>query len=156
MEGQGALFDPPGRRAPLIPEVSAVEGVVVRVVADVRSMRNELDYLVAPPDDARVEVGSLVDVDLGGRRLKAWVVAVGVDPPPGVRVRPVRRLRSVGPDPSVTELTAWGAWRFAGARSALLGTASSPVIVRQPAGKMATGGSSEPSSDQTRVATPEL
>ena len=156
MEGQGALFDPPGRRAPLIPEVSAVEGVVVRVVADVRSMRNELDYLVAPPDDARVEVGSLVDVDLGGRRLKAWVVAVGVDPPPGVRVRPVRRLRSVGPDPSVTDLTAWGAWRFAGARSALLGTASSPVIVRGPTGEVATGGSSEPSSDHTQGATPEL
>jgi primosomal protein N' (replication factor Y) len=153
--GQGALFDPPdagagaGRgRAHRRSDRSGIAdgspagtgavpapGTVVRVVPDVRGMRQELDYLVPAPADADVDVGSLVDVEVGGRRLRAWVVALGVDPPEGVTLRPVLRLRSVGPDPAVTELTAWGAWRFAGARSALLGTASAPVLVRSvPAG----------------------
>lgn len=145
MGGQGALFDVPGQTRGAGPSTAAAQrrraggadavvagqpdGVVVRVVPDVRGMRQELDYLVVPPDDTLVEVGSLVDVVVGRRRLRAWVVAIGVDPPPGVALRPVVRLRSVGPEPAVTELTAWGAWRFAGARSALLATASAPVLV---------------------------
>jgi hypothetical protein len=45
--------------------------VVVRVVPDVRGMRQELDYVVPSPDHALVEVGMLVDIELAGRRLRA-------------------------------------------------------------------------------------
>lgn len=141
MGGQGALFDSPGepsppkraRRSPRSAgagEPPAVSGTVIRVVPDVRGMRQELDYLVPDAEAGLLEVGTLVDVELAGRRLRAWVVAIGIDPPDGVTLRAVRRVRSVGPEPAVTELTRWGAWRFAGARSALLGTASAPVLVR--------------------------
>ena len=130
MGGQGALFDSAELRSDPSRTDQPVDGVVVRVVPDVRGMRQELDYVVPSPDHALVEVGMLVDIELAGRRLRAWVVAVGVDPPDGVTIRPVVRLRSVGPAPEIAELTAWGAWRFAGSRSALLATASSPVLVR--------------------------
>jgi len=165
--GQGALFDPPD--GPPVggggetPSGTRPTGLVVRVVPDVRGMRQELDYVVPPPDDELVEVGSIVDVTLAGRRLRAWVVAVGVEPPAGVALRPVQRIRSVGPEPAVTDLTGWGAWRFAGARSALLGTASAPVLVRPGssgpsaptvgrADRRDVGGSPDPDPDRSLAA----
>lgn len=166
MGGQGALFDPSdgavatgGRRRPRhsgepVRIAEPVEGTVVRVVPDVRGMRQELDYLVPSPADADVEVGTLVDVEVGGRRLRAWVVAVDVEPPVGVALRSVLRVRSVGPEPAVTALTEWGAWRFAGARSALLGTASAPVLVRPSDGDAA--GSTPDASDAEGQADPAL
>jgi len=108
-----------------------IDGVVVRVVPDVRNLRQEFDYLV-PVALGDVAVGAMVDIELGNRRERGWVVEIGVTPQPDTKLRPIRRIRSAGPDPSVVALTAWGAWRFAGARSALLSSASAPVRVTTP------------------------
>lgn len=106
---------------------------VVRVLPDVRAMRDAFDYAVPTGLAGTIERGTVVDVELAGRRLRGWVVDTGVIPPDNVSLREVRRIRSVGPDPSVVALTAWGAWRYCGARTALLGTATAPVrVTSQP------------------------
>jgi len=80
--------------------------------------------------DAQVRVGTLVRVELHGRRVRAWVVADGVEPPSGVQLRDVAKVTGWGPGADVVELAQWGAWRWAGRPAQLLGTASSPVAVR--------------------------
>jgi primosomal protein N' (replication factor Y) (superfamily II helicase) len=102
---------------------------VVRVLPDVRGIGQAFDYLVAAESVELIGVGTLVDVDLAGRRVRGWVVEEHVDPPDGVDLRVLRVARSLGPHPLVVSLSAWGAWRFAGARSALLSSASAPTRI---------------------------
>jgi primosomal protein N' (replication factor Y) len=58
------------------------------------------------------------------------VVADGVEPPPGVVVRPLAAVRGWGPPPPVLELAEWAAWRWAGPVASFLRTAAPPVAVR--------------------------
>ena len=44
----------------------------------------EFDYLV--PDGVAVQVGDVVRIQLGARRVGGWIVAVDVEPVPGVRL----------------------------------------------------------------------
>jgi hypothetical protein len=119
-EGGLGGFDPVGGRPPR----------VVRVVPDVAALRRPFDYLV--PEDAAgaIGVGTRVRVVLNGRRVAGWVVALDVDPPPGLRLRPLASVQGFGPPPAVVDLAHWAAWRWAGAVSAFLGAASSPTLVR--------------------------
>jgi primosomal protein N' (replication factor Y) len=64
--------------------------------------------------DALVRLGSLVRIDLSGRRLGGWVVADGVEPPAGVALRPLRGVTGFGPTAEVLALAEWAAWRWAG------------------------------------------
>ncbi len=77
-----------------------------------------------------MRVGAQVRVDLHGRRIGGWVVATDVEPSRDLTLRPLSRVRGWGPEPEVVELTAWGAWRWAGARATLLSTASAEGAVR--------------------------
>jgi primosomal protein N' (replication factor Y) len=92
----------------------------------VAGIDKRFDYL-APPG---TPVGSLVRVTLHGRRVGAWVVDVGVDPPPGVALKPVNKVSSRGPSAEVIAVAEWASWRWAGRLTALLRTASPPVSVR--------------------------
>jgi primosomal protein N' (replication factor Y) len=90
---------------------------------------------------ADVRVGSLVRVPLHGRRVAGWVVADGPsgDAAAGRDLKPLLKVSSWGPPPSVVELTSWAAWRWAGRRSSLLRAASPPVMVRGlPTGRAPT------------------
>src|SRR6185295_13976046 len=78
----------------------------------------------------QVRVGTLVRVELNGRRVRAWVVADGVEPPAGVALRPLAKVTGWGPDADLVDLAGWAAWRWAGRRSWFLGTASPPGAVR--------------------------
>ncbi len=84
----------------------------------------EFDYRVPARLADRVDVGTLVRVDLHGRRVAAWVVAVDVEPPPGVERRPVTRVSSVGPPADLVDLATWTAHRWSGRRASVLRTAS--------------------------------
>ena len=108
---------------------SAVPALVVRVLPDVVRLDKMFDYAV--PDawnaDGRAErlaVGSIVRVRLGGRRLRAWVTEVGVDPPAGVKLQLLAQLTGMGPPADVMSLAGWAAWRWAGSRVSLLRAAS--------------------------------
>ncbi len=107
----------PTSREGVVPETVARVAVDVPALAD---QGREFDYL-AP---AELAVGSLVRVPLHGHRVGGWAVAVGVEPPPGVRLARVTKVSGRGPGPDILALTAWGAWRWAGRRTALLRAAS--------------------------------
>ncbi len=77
----------------------------------------------------RVTLGTMVRVDLAGRRLAGWVVADGVEPPAGKVLRPLAGVRGLGPDGEVIELARWAAGRWAGRWSHFLGTASPERVV---------------------------
>jgi primosomal protein N' (replication factor Y) len=94
----------------------------------------EFDYLVpaAWGDDgraARVVVGSMVRVDLAGRRVAGWITALDVEPSAGVRYSELQKLSGVGPDQEILDLAAWAAWRWAGRRVPFLRAASPPRMV---------------------------
>ncbi len=111
---------------------------VVRVLPDVVNLDKTFDYAV--PDawhaDGRaqqVRVGSIVRIKLGGRRLRAWVVEMGVEPTPGIELQPLMQFTGMGPPAEILNLAEWAAWRWAGKRVSLLRTASPPRVVRTPA-----------------------
>ena len=103
---------------------------VVRVLPDVAAIGREFDYGV-PEDwlaDGRaslVRVGSLVRIDLNGRRVGGWIVDDDVEAPAGVTVRALAKISGLGPDASVVDLARWTAFRWAGRVAAAL-TAASP------------------------------
>jgi primosomal protein N' (replication factor Y) len=104
--------------------------LIVRVVPDVKGMERELDYLVPESLRDQVRVGTLGRIPLGPRRERAWVVAVGVTPPPGVALREITKVTGHGPPADVVDVAAWAAWRWAGRRAHLLVPASPPTAVR--------------------------
>lgn len=97
---------------------------VVRVLPDVPAIDKTFDYLVPDAVGDQVRVGTVVRVQLHGRRVGAWVVADGVEPPPGVALRPLAKVTGWGPAADLIDLAHWAAWRWAGRPASLLGTAS--------------------------------
>jgi primosomal protein N' (replication factor Y) len=120
------LFPVAGRRSrrpaarAVVPDAA---GRVVSVLPAEAAVERTFDYLV-PPELDGVRVGSVVRADFGGRRIGGWVVADRVEPPDGLALRPLTRLTGWGPPVEIVELSAWGAWRWAGRRSRLLASAS--------------------------------
>jgi primosomal protein N' (replication factor Y) len=88
---------------------------VVRVLPDVPAIDKEFDYLV--PDGVEVQVGDVVRIQLHGRRVGAWIVAVDVEPVPGVVLKPLAKVSGRGPAPELIDLATWAAWRWAGRRA---------------------------------------
>lgn len=78
---------------------------------------------------ARLEVGSMVRIDLGGRRVGGWITEVGTAPPDGMELLPLARLRGLGPPPELMDLTRWAAWRWAGSEVTFLRLASPLRVV---------------------------
>jgi primosomal protein N' (replication factor Y) len=97
----------------------------------VAGLDRSFDYRVPPEVAGQVAVGTPVRVDLGGRRVGGWIIAVDVEPPDGLALRPLAALAGWGPEPALVELAQWAAWRWAGRRRSLLRTASAPVRVQQ-------------------------
>lgn len=133
---QGRLLDPDALTdaAADPPAPARPEGRVVRVVVDVSAIDKEFDYLIPPAWEAdgraeRVVVGSMVRVELHGRRVGGWVVATDVEPPAGVDLRPLAKLSGYGPDAEMVELCRWVAHRWSGRLSRVLVTASPPTNV---------------------------
>jgi primosomal protein N' (replication factor Y) (superfamily II helicase) len=107
---------------------------------------------------AAVRVGTIVRVELHGRRVGGWVVDIVDDPTTDRPLKPIAKVTGRGPSPDIVALTEWAAWRWAGRRSAFL-RAASPVGAVKPelrpvgvAGPTATGLSSEESVDVVRIA----
>ena len=88
------------------------------------------DYTVPESLDGIVGIGTIVRVNLGGRRVRAWIVDdhVTTEAPPE-KLRPLVAAVSAGPPPEIVDLTAWVAHHFAGPRLALLRAASPAAIV---------------------------
>ena len=100
------------------------------VLPDVAGLDKQFAYSVPPEMADEVRVGTVVRIPLHGRRVGGWVVAVDVDPPAGVQLRPIAKVTGWGPPPDLVALARWAAWRWAGRTSALLGAASPQMAVR--------------------------
>ncbi len=79
--------------------------------------------------EGRVGVGTLVRIELQGRRVGGWVVELDSQPPEGTNLRPLAKVTGWGPPPDLVDLAAWAAHRWAGRQVALLRTASPPRAV---------------------------
>ena len=109
-------------------------GVIARVVTDVGGIDKEFDYQVPEEWADRVALGTEVRIPLGGRRVGGWVTALPERAAEGVALRPIAKVRGIGPDPELVELTQWAAWRWAGKRAWFLKSASAPhAVVDLPA-----------------------
>jgi primosomal protein N' (replication factor Y) len=102
---------------------------VVRVVVDEPGVEKEFDYLVPEKFGDQVRVGTMVRVPLHGRRLGGWVVAVDIEPAPGVELRPIAKVSGWGPEPALLDLARWAAHRWAGRPPHFLRTASPANVV---------------------------
>ncbi len=100
------------------------------MLPDVAPIAREFDYLVPPALDPFVRVGTMVRINLHGRRVGGWVVGDDVSPPAGVALRPLSKVTGWGPSAELIELAEWAAWRWAGPRAALLKSASPDYAVR--------------------------
>ena len=116
--------------------------LAVRVVPDVTGVDRSFLYLV----DAALEirVGTIVRVSLAGRKVRSWVIAVGVEVPPGIECKPIEGIVSLALDETGVELAHFAALRYAGwLRPFLL--AGSPVRnVRNVVAREHTGNDSRP------------
>jgi primosomal protein N' (replication factor Y) len=90
----------------------------------VAAIDREFDYLVGPDQENEARLGSVVRVELSGRRVGGWVVDDDVSPSPGRALRTLAKVTGWGPAAEVIELAGWAAWRWAGRRASLLATAS--------------------------------
>ncbi len=104
---------------------------MARVVTDVSGIDKEFDYVIPPALAGGIDVGTQVRVQLGGRRVGAWVVATGPADRSyhGPPLRPLAKRRGHGPEPAVVELAGWAAWRWAGKRASFLTAASADSAV---------------------------
>jgi primosomal protein N' (replication factor Y) len=137
------------------PVTGIVTGPIATVVPDVTGLDKQFDYLV--PDDlaARVQVGTLVRVELHGRRIGGWVVALGDEPSddrPVESLKPIAKVTGHGPSAALVDLAGWAAVRWAGRRiRPFLVTASPPrAVVSLPSARR-TGAAPVPQSPATRV-----
>lgn len=101
--------------------------VVARVVPDLTGLDKHFDYLVPAALVDRVEAGSLVRMQLHGRRVGGWVVEVQ----PAASVAPERlvelaRFSSRGPSSELIDLAGWAATRWGVARLRPFLAAASP------------------------------
>jgi primosomal protein N' (replication factor Y) len=104
--------------------------LVVEVLPEVSGIDRSFAYEVPDSLVGRIAVGSIVRVVLHGRRVRGWVVAEAIDPPPEIELRSVSEVASYGPTPEIVELSRWAAWRYAGRLRPLLVAASPPRLVR--------------------------
>ncbi len=109
---------------------------LVRVLPDVAAIRRQFDYLVPPVwfDDGRAEllaVGSMVRVELHGRRVGGWVTELDPRDPHDTDLLPLAKLSGAGPPAELIELAHWAARRWLGPPAAMLGTASPPKMVQR-------------------------
>jgi primosomal protein N' (replication factor Y) len=130
---------------------------VCRVVPDVIAVERTFDYVVPGSFGDDVRVGTIVRVPLHGRRVRAWVVALDVEPETGPeRLLPLHSVVSAGPPPDVVDLAAWVAHRWCGPRVAVLRSASPPNRVAPatppPMGAPAVRALDEPASAIERAA----
>lgn len=110
-------------------EGSRQHRLVVRVLPDVPAIDKTFDYLVPEAVRDQVRVGDVVRIELHGRRVGGWIVAVDVDPPDGVTLRTLAKRSGLGPPVDLIELAYWAAWRWAGRPASFLKPASPQRVV---------------------------
>lgn len=102
-------------------------GRYARVLPDVTGLDKPFDYSI--PDDlaGQIVVGTMVRVELHGRRIGGWVVEL-LDTPavPLDGIKPIAKVTGLGPAPELIALAEWANVRWAGRRLRPFLVAASP------------------------------
>ncbi|HET7651851.1 MAG TPA: hypothetical protein VFK42_02375 [Acidimicrobiales bacterium] len=99
--------------------------MIARVLPDVPALSSKtFDYLVPERLRDQVRVGTMVRVELHGRRIGGWVVDVVDEPATAHTLKAIAKVTGWGPSADVIDLARWAAWRWAGRVTAFVGTAS--------------------------------
>jgi primosomal protein N' (replication factor Y) len=85
-----------------------------------------------------VRVGSVVRIDLHGRRVRGWVVAEGPGAARDVALKPIAKVSPGFVDPELVALSEWAAWRWAGKRRTFLSTATDQSRLSAGSGRTPT------------------
>ena len=120
---------------------------VARVLPNVTGLDKQFDYLVPQPLVASAQVGSIVRVDLHGRRIAGWIVSI--DPPDALdtaELKPIAKVTGHGPSPELIDLADWAAVRWAARRRHFLVAASPHRAVTGVPGRRRTSTGVEPRS----------
>lgn len=118
----GTPLAPRGREAGPRPHVA-------KVLPDL-PLDKVFDYLIPDHLAGEVRVGTMVRVQLQGRRIGGWVVGLADEAGTDRPLRPLAKVTGWGPPADVVALARWAAWRWAGRTAQLLGTASPLRAVR--------------------------
>jgi primosomal protein N' (replication factor Y) len=127
---------------------------IARVVPDVTGLDKEFDYLIPDHLDDHVEVGTIVRVELHGRRIGGWVRRISDGTADGgserVALKPISKVTGRGPAPEIFELADWASVRWASRRiRPFLVTAGPERAVRTLLPSQRTGLSPSPQSPAT-------
>ncbi|MDX2382261.1 MAG: hypothetical protein QNM02_21190 [Acidimicrobiia bacterium] len=118
------MTDPPG---------AVVPGRIARILPDITGLDKRFDYLVPADMADRIVVGSLVRIDLHGRRVGGWVMSihgVGETLVEAASLKEVAKFSGCGPTAELIDLAEWAGVRWAAARQRpFLVTASPPRMV---------------------------
>lgn len=126
---------------------------IVRVLPDEPAVDKEFDYLltnevVKASGAVPIRIGTVVRVDLRGRRVRGWITALDVTPPEGVSLSEVKKVSGIGPPADLVELAAWASRQWIGSRVHFLRTATHSRVVSSV--------SQKPRHDSLVVATSDL
>lgn len=127
--------------------MSGDSSIVVEVVPDVTGLDRTFDYFVPEDLESSIDFGSRVRVDLNGRRVAGWVIAIERRPLGDTTLKPILKCSGIGPDRDVVELCRWAARRWCVSRlRPFLVTASPHTIVTRAAPRRRTQVNASPMS----------
>ena len=120
---------------------------VARVLPNVTGLDKQFDYLVPDALVDRVAVGTIVRVELHGRRIGGWVIDLDpVDALDAAELKPIAKVTGRGPDPELIDLAAWASTRWAARIRHFVLAASPPRAVPGLGASRRTGTTVEPRS----------
>ncbi len=127
---------------------------VATVVPDVTGLDKQFDYSIPPDLAAHVRVGTIVRVELHGRRIGGWVSAVSSESTDGrsiASLKPIAKVTGHGPAAGLFELAEWASVRWAARRIRPFLVTASPTraVVTLPTNRR-TGMRPAPVSPATR------
>ena len=90
---------------------------VVRVLPDQPALDKEFDYRlteeVAEASPCReISIGTIVRVDLRGRRIRGWITELDVEEPKEITLSEIKKVSGVGPPASLVSLAQWASDRY--------------------------------------------
>ena len=102
---------------------------VATVVPNVTGLDKLFDYSIPPELSAHVRVGTIVRVELHGRRIGGWVSSISNESIDGRSIeslKPIAKVTGHGPAPELFELAEWASVRWAARRLRPFLVAASP------------------------------
>ncbi|MEO1058254.1 MAG: hypothetical protein AAFY28_15190 [Actinomycetota bacterium] len=125
---------------------------VVRVLPDLTGLDKTFLYTVPDDVEGRVDTGTMVRVELHGRRIGGWVLErlESDTVSDSIALKPLKKVTGHGPTPALIELAEWATIRWAAGRVRPFLVAASPAraVPRLPT-RQRSGNAPGPSSPAT-------